>query len=312
MKKFIILFFITFFFVPSASIGQEVMTQIYVPNPVGGVTDAMARFIATELKNDKVNVVNIPGALGGEAFRKAHRTKNPAIFGIGDVIVNPVLHGKDVTYNIRENFSEIIMIGYSPIVITVRKSIQANTIKEFQTYVKQNVPDLKYAGGGAINNISAVEFMSSIGLTGRKIQYRGGGTEPAKSVAIEETDFHFGNLTISLPLIQANRVKAIGINTPTRHELVPEIPTIREQMGYSYKAQGVFGIGIPNSLDENTRKTWKKLILDIVKTKEYTENLKRVGAIKLEPVIEGSQYDMWINEQDKFYESIIKKYSITN
>lgn len=305
---------VLFSFVHSLCFANEI-TQIYVPNPVGNVTDFMARYIASEIKrsdDDKVAVINIPGALGGEAFRRAYKTKNPAVFGLSDLVVSPLIYGKDTAYNIGENFSDIIMIGYAPIVITIKKSIPANNISEFQKYFKDNQKDLKYAGGGSINNVSAVEFLASIGLTGRKIPYKGGGSEPARSVAIGDTDFYFGNILNSMSLIQNSLVKAIAVNTPTRLDVLPNVPTVREQLGYSYQAQGIFGIGIPNSVDEDTRKKWRSQISQIVRTKEYTENLKKLGIIKFEPPIEGSNYNTWIGNQQKFYENMIEKYSITN
>ena len=55
----------------------------------------------------------------------------------------------------------------------------------------------------------------------------------------------FFNTPAALPYVKANRLRAIGVSTARRSELLPEVPTIAESGLPEYDATAWFTIGAP-------------------------------------------------------------------
>jgi tripartite-type tricarboxylate transporter receptor subunit TctC len=57
----------------------------------------------------------------------------------------------------------------------------------------------------------------------------------------------FCNLPICLSLIQAGKLKALGVTSAKRSELLPDVPTIAESGLTGYEVSGWFGLYAPKS-----------------------------------------------------------------
>ena len=298
------------------SFAQEysVVKQIYIAVSPGGTSDLISRSLGkvmAESQQHPITIINMPGSQAtGRSFKDAHKNKQLAAVGISELLVDPILYDKENLYDFKSNFVEFIFLGYSPIVITSRNNIKATNISEFKKYATANTLDLKFSFGGTINGISGIEFLDSIGLMGRKIPYKGGGMSAVNAVLNEDVDFYFGPLSLSKSLIRTGKLTALAINTEYRHLDIPNVATVKEQIGSSYKAQGYFGVAIPNTIDGVTRKLWREKILHAAAAVEFKDAMKNYNIVAMEPIT-GEKYIRWAEANVAFYKGMIEKHGIT-
>lgn len=261
--------------------------SIYVSNPVGGISDVLARLIAKN-QNEAV-VVNMPGALTQQAMRHAFRNQQPLIVETSTLIIDPIIHGQDRTYDIKSNFKEIILLGSAPNVFMVHQSNPATNLTTFKHWVLTSNIDLTYATSGSMTQIAALEIMAHLGISGRGIPYKG-GSNAVQAVMRNEVNFHVGNLVGARSALATKKVN----NIMQKKEI--------------FKTRGYYGIAFPNSMSIEMVGYWQRLILELFNNKDFRLELAGFGFDV--DLIYGDQFPIWINRETVYYEGAIKRFNI--
>ena len=69
---------------------------------------------------------------------------------------------------------------------------------------------------------------SSRRATGRRLRHRGGVRLAITDVLGDPLDFTFGDFAVSVPRVRGGKMKGLGVTSPVRTPLAPEIPAIAE------------------------------------------------------------------------------------
>ena len=127
----------------------------------------------------------------------------------------------------------------------VNPAVPAKTIPEFIAYAKANPGKINLAssGPGTVSHVAGELFKMMAGVDMLHVPYR--GAAPAL------TDLISGQVQVMiLPIIssiehlKAGRLRALGVTTATRLEVVPDIPTVAEFLP-GYEVSDWTGIGVP-------------------------------------------------------------------
>jgi tripartite-type tricarboxylate transporter receptor subunit TctC len=210
------------------------LVKIIVPFPAGGSADVLARIVGEKLAakwGQPVMVENRIGAggnIGAEAVYKA----DPDGYTIlssppGPLSINHNLY-KQLAFD-PNRFVPVTVLAIVPNVITAKLDLPANSVKELIAYAKANPGKVVYAsqGNGSTSHLSASMFESMAGVQLVHVPYKGEGPALTDIVA-GRIDIFIGNLAAALKFQQAGRVKFLGVASPTRHGLIPDIPTVSE------------------------------------------------------------------------------------
>jgi tripartite-type tricarboxylate transporter receptor subunit TctC len=208
---------------------------IIVPTAAGGGVDFTGRLIAAELQSTlgKPFVVENKGGASGnigtlQAARAAPDGYTLFLGMSGFHVTNPALFS-DLRWDPVRDFSGIAMIMRAPHIVIVNKQFPANSLSELIAYARAHPGKLNYAspGVGTQNQIAAdlLAQLTNIQLT--PVFYR--GTGPALNDVLAGTVSLFINTTQSLsgPL-HGDRIRGLAILSPTRHPLLPDLPTNSE------------------------------------------------------------------------------------
>jgi tripartite-type tricarboxylate transporter receptor subunit TctC len=115
-------------------------------------------------------------------------------------------------------------------VLTINPDIvNVKTLKEFVDLVKANPGKYNYAstGNGTGTHLAFAEFNTKAGLNLVHVPYKG-GPEAMQAILKGEVCCIMNQVQTVLTQYKANKVRLLGVTTPKRVSVVPEVPTISE------------------------------------------------------------------------------------
>jgi tripartite-type tricarboxylate transporter receptor subunit TctC len=208
--------------------------RVIVPFPAGGSADVLARIVSEKMSvkwGQPVIVDNRAGA-GGNIGADAVYRADPDGYTIlssppGPLSINLNLYDK-LSYD-PLRFVPVTVLAIVPNVVTARLDFPANSLKELISYAKANPGKVIYAsqGNGSTSHLSASMLATMAGLELVHVPYKGEG--PALvDVSAGRVDIFIGNLAAALRLQQAGRVKFLGLTSPKRSPVAPDVATTAE------------------------------------------------------------------------------------
>jgi tripartite-type tricarboxylate transporter receptor subunit TctC len=240
------------------AIPQRAAAQAYPAQPVrllvgfaaGQAIDIVARLIAQSLSEQlgqQFVVDNKPGAGGNIAAEAVARAPADGytllVIGANNPI-NATLYDK-LSFDLLRDFVPVAGIYRVYQVMVVNPAFPAKTGAEFIAYAKANPGKVNYgsAGTGSVAHASAELFKMMAGLDMQHVPYRGAPLALADLLA-GQVQVMFDNLPSSIDHIRAGRLRALGVSTPKRLDLLPEVPAIAEFLP-GYETSAFAGLGAP-------------------------------------------------------------------
>jgi tripartite-type tricarboxylate transporter receptor subunit TctC len=226
--------------------------RIIVPVAPGGALDILARLAGqwlSERLGQTFIIENRPGAgtnIGIEAVVRSAPDGYTLLLIPASVTVNATLYEK-LNFNFIRDIAPIASISSVPLVMVVPLALPARTVSEFIAYAKANPGKISMASGGtgSTSHVGGELFRILTGIDMQHVPYRGGA--PALTDVIGgQVQVYFSPLPEALQNIKAGKVRAIGITSATRSELLPEVPTIGESVP-GFEASTWQGIGTPKA-----------------------------------------------------------------
>ena len=117
---------------------------------------------------------------------------------------------------------------YTPFVLLVNNDVPAKTLPEFITHLKANPGKLNHASNSATTILNSELLKARANVSYVDVSYRG-ASQAIVATQAGTTQLCFVDLGSGSPAIQGNTLRALGLTSPKRYELAPDIPTIAEQ-----------------------------------------------------------------------------------
>ena len=266
------------------------LAQTYPDKPVrilvgfspGGFTDVLARVLAQKLQDrtgQAFIVDNKPGAAGTiAADQVAHAKADGYTLLMGHSNSNsvaPALYPK-LTYDVIKDFTPIAFVASTPFLLTVHPSVAATDVKSFVDVAKKQ--PLRYAssGQGSGQHLAAEQFSLQTGIKMTHIPYKGSG-QAITDLLSGQVELNFESPPNTLQHIKAGKLKALGITSAKRSNLMPELPTIAEQGLAGYEVIQWFGVFGPPGLPKAIVDRLNAEINAIIKSPDVVEKIESQG-----------------------------------
>lgn len=262
--------------------------RLIVPFPPAGSNDILARFLAQKLtENLKQTTIvdNRPGAdgiIGTEIVSRSTPDGHTLLIISTSYTMNPAIH--KLPYDPIKSFAPVSLIAQGSNVITAAPGLPANSVKDLIALAKAKPGQVRYAssGVGGFNHFGGELFNSMAGVKMAHIPYKGGG--PAMlDVMTGQVEVTFGTLIQALPHLRSGRLKALGVGSPKRSPIVPNVPTISETGVPGYDGSIWWGVLAPSGVPGAIVTRLNTTIGDILRDPEMA---KRLTAEAAEPIIE--------------------------
>ena len=239
--------------------------RLIVGVAAGGANDTVARMVAQALSErlgQPVVVENRPGAggnIGLEAVVNAPPDGHTILFATSANVLAAAFYDK-ANVNFARDITPVTSLVRGPLIMEVNPSVPAKTIPEFIAYAKANPGKINMASAGIGNttHVAGELFMMLTGTKFTHVPYRGGA--PAVTDLIGgQVQLYFDGISASLDHVRSGRLRALGVTTAQRADVLPDIPAIAESVP-GYEANGWYGIGLPKNVPAEVVETLNREI----------------------------------------------------
>jgi putative tricarboxylic transport membrane protein len=205
--------------------------SLIVPFPPGGRTDLTARAVAQYLKQElgqPVVVINKPGASGVLGAKEvAHAVADGYTLGLFSTGFLTAQYTVPTPTNPAE-YEFVALVNMDPAAIAVPKARGWESLADFVKHARAHPGTLKVGiNAGSSAHIFAAAFMDKAGIDAIYVPFRGGG-ERTVALAGGHIDVDFDIIAPLKPMIESNKIRALGVASQRRVPDYPDIPTMAE------------------------------------------------------------------------------------
>jgi tripartite-type tricarboxylate transporter receptor subunit TctC len=228
-------------------------TRIIVPFPAGAGPDQVARLLGQQLQDalgQPVVIENRSGALGSIGAQEVARSAPDGytlLMGTNTTQASNVSMLKNLSYDPARDFAPIIRTVTTAMVLLVNPNFPAKDLPQFMAYAKSH-PNLTAGYGSGASQISNAQLQSRGGISIISASYRGVPLAVTDVIA-GVIDLAFADFSVAIPQMQGGTLRGIGVTSPTRNQLTPDLPPLAEAMP-GFEATIWYGLLAPANTPE--------------------------------------------------------------
>ena len=262
------------------------VTKVLVGATPGGGTDIVARSLAADfeqrLKHPFI-VENRGGAAGNIAAVAVSRAEPDGatlLLSYTSHAINPALFEKK-PFDPLKDFTPISLIASSPLILVARPGFEAGNVRELIALARARPGkiSLAVAGVGSANHLAGEMFKHEAGVDIVSVPYKGAGPAVADVVG-SQADLLLGNVATVQPLLQAGKIKGLGVSSAARLAAFPNLAPIADVIpNFDYRSW--YGLLGPAGMAPETVKELEAAAAAAVASQAMCKRLTSEG---LEPV----------------------------
>ncbi len=260
--------------------------RIVVGFTPGGGPDITARYIAQKLSESlkqQVVVENRPGAGGTIAAGQVAQAApdGHTLLSVSSAhAVAPAIYEK-LPYDPRRDFAGVTLSAVSKYLLVVSPSLGAKTLQELLAMAKARPGALNFSSAGVGSGTHfAGELLKSMAAIDVVHVPMKGIPEALTETVAGRTQFFMAPIANAVNLVKEGRLAGLGVSSPQRDGLVPEVPTIAEAGVPGYESILWFGLLAPA---KTPRAVIAKLNGEIARALSEAELRSRWTPLGLEP-----------------------------
>ncbi|WP_285414199.1 tripartite tricarboxylate transporter substrate binding protein [Variovorax sp. efr-133-TYG-130] len=256
---------------------------LVVPTAAAGGTDTISRLIADALSKSLKQpfiIDNRPGAngiLGTDLVARGTPDGYRLLFTYAAaMVVNPSLY-KKLPYDPVKDFAPVAQIGRGGNLLLVRQDLPVKTLKEFIAYAKARPDKLSYCswGNGSGGHLAMESLKKQAGLVMTHVPYKGSGP-CVQDLMGGQVDAAFADMSSTVELVRAGRLKALANSGPSRIPMLPDVPTMTEA-GYPFTNYSWYGLLAPAKTPPAIVKKLNTAVNQVLKDPAVVQRLRELN-----------------------------------
>ena len=257
--------------------------RIVVASAPGSGPDIVTRLIGRKLAEtwqQQIIADNRTGAggnVGAEIVAHAVPDGYTLLMATASQPIGAALYAK-LNYDLTRDFVPVSLVASTPFVLVVNPAVPANSVAELIALAKAKPGFLRYGSGGSGTppHLCAEILKSSAGLDIVHVPYK--GVTPALTDLLGgQVQLVFSVVPSALPLIQTNKLRALGVTSAKRTSLATELPTIAESLP-GFEVIGWYGLLAPTGTPADVVARLNAAVIAALKNPELRERFVALGA----------------------------------
>ena len=313
--SFIFLMFMPTLLMASETSYPQKQINMIVPYGPGGMGDRLARLSSEKLyANFKQPIVveNKPGgngSIGGRYVVNAKSDGYTLLVGqTGELVVNRLLM-KDLGYDPMKELIPVVLMGNAPLAIVAPIDSKFNTLAEFIQMAKKSPGEMAYGslGQGTPGHLAGAALELGTNITMVHVPYKG-MSNLLPDLLGGRLNLFFSSTSSAMPLIKSGKLKVIGVTTPKRISVLPNVETVSESVlpGFSFTVWG--GLFAPKGTPKPVLEKLNQEINIMLANPEIKSQLE-ADSIAV-PSNTMQEFNDFIQQEANKYEKLIKAANI--
>src|SRR6478736_761760 len=270
---------------PAAHAADEYPTRqikIIVPFPAGAGPDQVARLIGQRLQQElgqTIVIENRTGALGSIGAQEVARSAPDGytlLMGTNTTHAANVAMLKNLPYDPAKDFAPIIRTITTAMVLVVKPDSPARDLAQFMEHARAH-PNMTAGYGSGASQISIGQLQTRGGMSVIAASYRG-VPQAVTDVIGGVIDLAFADFSLAIPKSEGCTLRGIGVTSPKRIELTPDLPSLAEAMP-GFEATIWYGLLAPANTPEPVVNRLYTTTQKILSTPAVRERLASLGMV---------------------------------
>lgn len=300
-----------------AAVAQEKPLEWVIGYAAGGGSDVVGRVIAEAMgRNLERTIVinNKPGAGTNIAAEYSARSNDYGNLmftaDFATLAANPFLFRK-LNYNAERDFKPVGMLVRFPMLLVVNNDVPVSNLTEFVEWSKQQKAGVSWgsAGLGSPHHLVGELFREQVGLSNMThVPYRGAAPAVQDVVGGQIPAMWADSATI-VPFLNEKKLKAIGVASPARIDVLPKVATLQEQGLKGFEGYAWQGVVVPKGSSAEVVKKFSQALQFALGD---TRTKARLSAMGVEPMPGSSeQMAQFVTAERNKWGRVIKANNIT-
>lgn len=284
--------------------------RLVLPFPPGGSTDIVARVVTQRLAENwgqPVLVDNRPGAAGNLAAEFVARAApdGHTLFQVNVAHAIAASLFPKLGYNLGSEFVAVTQLASTPFALVAHPGVPAKSLRDLLALARAKPGLLNYAsaGNGSATHLSG-ELIKALGRVDLlHVPYKGSG--PAVMALMSgEVDVYFLAVPAAAPMVNAGRLRVIGVSGAKRSSMMPDVPTMAEGGLPGFDTSTWHGVMAPAA---TPREVVAQLAAELVRILAQPDIRGKLVAQGLEPVGDSQeQFAAFIRAEIAKWEKLVR------
>ena len=282
-----------------------------VPYSPGSANDMLTRLVAPSLSKNigqSVVVVNRPGAggaLGTTAIARAQPDGYTiGIAGSATLGVNPHLYD-NLSYDAGKDFTPLLRLATAPNVLVVSASSTIKTLDELRAALKTGKLRYNSFGNGTTQHLAGALLAHQANAKADHIPYKNAG-EAMTAILSGQVDFGFYALPAVLSQIEAGKLRALGLTTPTPAVPLAGVPLLNDSGFNDFDRTSVwFGMVGPAGIEQPVARRLHESLSTALNDRELNHRLVQAGYV-LAPPESPEDFARFMSSQLDFWKELVR------
>jgi tripartite-type tricarboxylate transporter receptor subunit TctC len=278
-------------------------------------SDIVARLFSEKLSESlgqPVLVDNIPGAAGNiAADRLAKAPPDGHTIGMlasANIVINVSLY-KRLPYDPQRDFVPIAQVYKYPNILLVNNGVPARSVEELVAFARANSGKLTYghSGAGTTTHLSGelFKFLGRIDI--QDVPYRG-PTAVLADLMNGQLTMAFSTPSVSLNLVQEEKLRALAVTSRTRAPFAPNLPTMEEAGFSGFETIVWFGLFAPAGTSTSIVERLSRETSAIMASPDVRTRVLALGQVPIGN--SRAEFDDVIKQEIPYWSALIKNAEI--
>jgi tripartite-type tricarboxylate transporter receptor subunit TctC len=270
---------------PLAAAAQDYPSRpikLLIHTPPGSLVDVLGRIVGQELGDRLGQSLIIDNRTGGATMIAVEQlVRSPAdgytlMINTSEATMLPFLKKSYRTDPIKD-FTPIALVVTSWTVFAVNPKVPASTLPELIAFSKSNPGGVRYGSGGTGGVLHIAVEMLKLKSGGNfvHVPYRGGAQAATDAISGQIEMVSMG--LASTRVAEGGQLKILAQAGPSRHPMLPDVPTTAEAGLPDVRMDTWFGLVGPPGMPKDIVARINKELAVIAKQPAFAEKLSKLG-----------------------------------
>ena len=261
--------------------------RLVASTTAGSQPDAIARMIAQKMSENWGQAVVIDNRPGGSGtIAAATVAKSPPdgytlMYVLPNFTISTALQSS-LPYDALKDFAAITQIGMSTNVLITSPAVGARTAKDLIALARAQPGKLIHASSavGSASHLTGARFNLIAGIKVVNVAYKG-GPDATIEVLAGRAQYHVGTMGVVLPFIKDGKLVGLGVTTPQRAPVLPDVPTLGELMAEFKRPETTHGLIAPAGTPRAIVNQLNKELARIIELPDVKERLQAIAFVTM-------------------------------